>query len=367
MLSQESALTLSANFKLGIASTDWAMGVLDKKGQPSPGGAGWVRLQQLVKHFPFPVATGVLAYSEKSGFGVQDHNKVNHFDCSAIILQRVMFRELVEALEVELKKPNRPILINDVDDWYWGLDPSNAAYLLTHPDHNEDENIDHYKKVIELCDLVVVSTPFLRDEIQKWDPNLHIEMIENCVTLSDFNVRKFNSRSNIIGWVGSTAHRSKDLDEVKGIFSPKHRFHHTGESRNGPRFADEIGVHPGKVETLPLLPPWEYGRKGFCFDIGIAPLSDKPFNYAKSWIKAIEYAAAGVPFVASPRPEYLRLKQEFGIGRIANSREEWIDHIDMLMNPSLRRAEAKLNRDLVKALDVKTMVDGWVNLLRSTT
>jgi glycosyltransferase involved in cell wall biosynthesis len=362
---RETLFMFPKTFKLGIASTDWAVGVPDRNGHPTPGGAGWVRLQQLVKHFPFPVAAGVLAHSETLGLGVQDHNKQNHFDCSVIILQRVMYQDFLDVLDVELARPNRPILINDVDDWYWGLDPANAAYAITHPDHNKEQNIDIYRKIIEACDLTVVSTPFLRENIQQWGESLRVELIENCVTLSDFNVRRFNPRSNIVGWVGSTAHRSKDLDEIKGLFSAGYRFHHTGEHRNGPRFADEIGVHPAKVEILPLLPPWEYGRKGFCFDIGLAPLSDKPFNYAKSWIKAIEYAAAGVPFVASPRPEYVRLKKEFGIGRIAYSADDWVSNVEELTNPKVRRAEAKLNRDLVKALDVKSMQNAWVELLRS--
>jgi glycosyltransferase involved in cell wall biosynthesis len=356
---------LPNNFKLGIASTDWSIGVTDKRGHPAPGGAGWVRLQQLVKHFPFQVATGVLAHSDDCGFGVQDHNKQNHFDCNVIILQRVMYQEFLDLLIEEIDNPRRPLFINDVDDWYWGLDPANAAYKLTHPDHNKDQNTDIYRKVIELCDLVVVSTPFLRDEIQKWKSSLKVEVVENCVTLSDFNVRRFNPRSHTIGWVGSTAHRSKDLDELKGLFSAKYRFHHTGDHPGAPRFADEIGVHPGKVEILPLLTPWDYGRKGFCFDIGLAPLSDKPFNYAKSWIKAIEYSAAGVPFVASPRPEYMRLQKEFGIGRIAFDRDEWLGHITELMDPRVRREEAKLNRQLVKALDVKTMVHAWQKILNS--
>lgn len=358
-------MSASRNFKLGIASTDWAAGVLDKNGHPTPGGAGWVRLQQLIKHFPFPVATGYLIHNDNLGFGVQDHNKVNHFDCDVLILQRIMFKDLAEKLDIELERQNRPLLINDLDDWYWGLDPANAAYYITHPDHNEEQNINIYREVIERCDLVVTSTPFLKQELQKWNADMKVEMIENCVTMADFNVRRFNSRSNVIGWVGSTAHRSKDLDEVKGIFPAGYRFHHTGESRNGPRFADEIGVHPGKVTTLPLLPPSQYGRRGFCFDVGIAPLSDKPFNYAKSWIKAIEYAAAGVPFVASPRPEYLRLQSEFGIGRIAYSHDEWLHHIDELLQPKVRREEAKRNRDLVRALDVKTMAANWVRLLES--
>ena len=56
-------------------------------------------------------------------------------------------------------------------------------------------------------------------------------------------------------------------------------------------------------------------------DTGIVPLQRSRFNEAKSNLKGLEYAALGVPFVASPTAEYERLaesKFEAGRGTIAD-------------------------------------------------
>ena len=39
--------------------------------------------------------------------------------------------------------------------------------------------------------------------------------------------------------------------------------------------------------------------KMFTFDVGVVPLQQNLFNDCKSWIKGIEYAAAGIPFVVT--------------------------------------------------------------------
>ena len=109
-----------------------------------------------------------------------------------------------------------------------------------------------------------------------------------------------------------------------------------------------------------MYPPRHYCQLSFQFDIGIAPLNDIPFNHAKSWIKAIEYAAAGVPFVATDISEYRRLYDEYGIGRLATTDEEWVGHITELLDPNLRSRESKRQREIVKEnLDVHNMAKRW--------
>ena len=77
-------------------------------------------------------------------------------------------------------------------------------------------------------------------------------------------------------------------------------------------------------------------------DIGIVPLNDIPFNHAKSYIKGLEYAAAGIPFISSYSPEYQYLADN-GIGRIANNQEEWERHLGDLLDANTRIAEIKSN------------------------
>lgn len=349
--------------KIGIASTDWSRSIFDRTGAPVSGGSGWVRLQQLRPHVNFTTVTGTLIHHKTKGFAIADHHGGLHHDCQIFVLQRLMFKDLIRTIQQEKSKPNCPIIINDVDDWYWGLDPSNAAYELTRPENNPNENIDHYKKILELSDALTVSTPFLENQMKNWLGHANVHLIENCVTVSDFSVRRVGMKRPIIGWVGSTSHRSRDLEELHGLFPSHWRYHHSGHIAGAQLFADAIGVPVNKVRTAPMVPPQQYAKTSFSFDIGIAPLSDKPFNHAKSWIKPIEYASAGIPFVASPSPEYVRLRDEYGIGRIAHTKDEWLENIGELWDFKIRKEESLRQRDLVKNLDVTVMAGKWASVI----
>jgi hypothetical protein len=107
-----------------------------------------------------------------------------------------------------------------------------------------------------------------------------------------------------------------------------------------------IKVDPSLVSTLPLVAPSEYPNS-FTFDIGVVPLSNVPFNHAKSWIKGIEYAAAGVPFIASRLPEYQELKDKHGIGLVAKNPIQWRKQIESLADPELR---ASISADAIERL-----------------
>lgn len=350
--------------KVGFASTDWSRSMTDERGFPIPGGANWVRLQQNRPHMKAETVTGLLTHHPQKGFGIATWDKKGHYDCDVIVLQRLMFRNLVDKVADRAKF--RQILINDVDDWYWGLHEENHAYKLTHPDHNKDENIDLYKQIIELCDGVVVSTPFLKQRFEQEFECPRVDIVENCVTISDFRVRYHRPRRAKVGWVGSTSHRSGDLDILKDVLPHgKWKVHHSGHVNGASHFADKVGLKRDAVTLSPMHHPKNYARLSFDFDIGLAPITDIPFNRAKSWIKAIEYSACGIPVVMSNVAEYRRLHDQYGIGRLASTPEEWIEHLVELSDHGVRNQEAKKNRESVKALDVSVMAQNWDKLIQS--
>jgi glycosyltransferase involved in cell wall biosynthesis len=85
-------------------------------------------------------------------------------------------------------------------------------------------------------------------------------------------------------------------------------------------------------------------------DVGIVPLASSQFNEAKSTLKGLEYAAHGIPFVASPLPEYEVLAQE-GIGLLAKDRgRTWRAQLLRIMQDDVLRAElSQRGRELVRA------------------
>jgi glycosyltransferase involved in cell wall biosynthesis len=71
------------------------------------------------------------------------------------------------------------------------------------------------------------------------------------------------------------------------------------------------------------------------FDIGIAPLVDISFNRVRSDVKLKEYAAAGVPWLASPIGPYRNLGEEQG-GRLVQN-PFWEQSLDELISDNLAR------------------------------
>lgn len=355
---------MAKKIKIGFASTDWSRSMYDDSGAPVAGGANWIRLQQSRKHSRFRSVSGLLLNHKTRGLGVLDAYNNSHYDLDIIVMQRIMFGSLVD-LMTDRKSKNQ-IIINDIDDWYWGLHEDNDAYLLTKPENNKKENINFYKEILLLSDVVTVSTPFLHDKMQNEFKCKSVHTIENCVDTVSFKQKYHRQKRAKVGWVGSTSHRSGDLELLQGVFDElKCKLHHSGHVLGRSTFASKVGVDAHRVSLSPMHAPHKYSRLSFEFDIGVAPLNDIPFNHAKSWIKPIEYAAAGIPVVMSDVSEYRRLHETYGIGRLASNSDEWINHIAELMDYSIRVKESKENLEKVKSLDVRIMSKNWDSLFGS--
>ena len=347
---------MGCNYKVGFATADWSQSVIEEDGTPTMGGSGWIRIGQYRKYLPdLNNVIGTLVFNNSLGiFGVTDWEEEHHFDCEIIYMQRWMFDSIGENIKIARK--NGQTIINDLDDWYWGLHTTHFAKSKVDPRLKKDQNIVHYRNAIANSDLVVVSTPFLEEKAKTKLGAKNVVILENHVDFDRFTPRKHQEGKTIIGWHGSTGHRSDDLNELKGIFpqlpEEQFSFHHTGYYGGHPTFWEETGVTQQRVSLYPMVSPTKLPRM-LPFDIGVCPLNDIPFNHAKSWIKPLEYAAAGIPFVTSKAPEYFRFREEYGVGRIARKFIEWQRAFRALSDPEVRAEEAQRNWNAVQNLDVK--------------
>lgn len=345
--------------KIGFASNDWSRSMKDPLGNPVMGGSGHIRVGQYIaplRRMGVDVCLGMLAHNSLTGtFGIHAYGGDNHFDCDVIVLQRYMHMKVLP----DMKKAQAAgqVILNDVDDWYWGLSEKNAAYEVSDARKHPDENIQWYKNIIEECDGVIASTPFLFNKLSEWNENIVLH--SNYVDIKQFEkVERFKDDSNklVVGWMGSTSHRSGDLEILRPYSSSISKFarwHHTGDivAPSVPRFYKEIGVNAGVVTTSPFLPPYRL-QDGFKFQVGIVPLTDLPFNHAKSYIKGLEYAAAGVPFVASWSPQYAELVETHGIGILAHDPADYVNMLEEFTDQKYLNDVSKELRQKIKKFDV---------------
>jgi len=337
---------------IGVASGDW---------HPQSniwGGSGWARIGQYVDQLPeYDWAVGTLVW-DKDCFKITDRDEVV-YSPDVLFVHRLMHKGLHE--HVKLARAAGQKVISDLDDWYWGLDPSNQAFFASHPKYNDREDRYSYKSTLSASDLLIVSTEYLADRVRSW-VRCPIVVVENTVDVARFTPAvQTDSDVPLVGWVGSTAHRSGDLETMRGILGPLRRgneirLQHSGHHDSMPLFAEAVGVTPEGVEVLlPLASHADYPSL-LTMEVGIVPLRVTPFNQSKSYIKGLEYAAAGVPFVAQSIDAYDQLRNQYGIGITAQRPADWLKALRRLRDPALRAELAVSNRELVCKRDISVGV-----------
>ena len=333
---------------IGFLTYDWAVGT-----QPlQPNGCAWYRcllpMRELEK-YNWRVGLGLPQFNKDHGFGMilQKDKTVHGWDI--LVFKLLMRKEVASAMPIA-KALGQKIVV-DIDDFFDGLDESNQAFAATDPKRNQDNNREHYNSIIAQADAIITSTPFLYDYYKTRYKNVYL--VRNGIDLPRWVRRRDRAASRpTVGWVGATPWRSRDLETLSswiGPFMKKNNllFHHSGHTRGSPLAREQLKIDRQRCTETPLCPIKEYPKLFSKIDIGIVPLNDLPFNHAKSYIKGLEYAAAGVPFVSSYSPEYEYLANA-GIGRVAHSAEEWQYHLRELINPQLRKDEANLNYEILK-------------------
>lgn len=347
---------------------DWSWGTDPLQ----PNGCAWYRCKlpsdELTKR-GWLSSVGMPGFSAKRGFGLllEGNRAVHGWDL--IIFKLLMQKEVLDA--IPLAQQLGQTIIVDVDDWFDGLSPANRAFKATDPKENPNSNREIYAQIILAADAVITSTPFLFDYYGKLRDNVFL--VRNGIDVQRWKRQPFRSsyvgkRRIKVGWVGATHWRSNDLEQLTpwfGDFIKQNNlsFHHSGHNEDAPAANKLIGVPDQYSKYSFMVPILQYPLLFNNMDIGIVPLNDIPFNHAKSFIKGLEYAAAGIPFIASYSPEYEYLS-EHGVGRLASSKEDWLMHLNELMEWRTRVKDSNDNYENLQQFTMDKRGDDWDATLR---
>lgn len=260
-------------------------------------------------------------------------------DADVVVFQRVTHSRMAQAVSV-LRRQGVAVVV-DVDDDLTSIHPSNPAWDGLHP-RNEGRrmkdgtrSMNSWKNLSVACreaTLVTVSTPAL---LPVYAAHGRGHVLDNYLPAAYDGLP--HTDSDTIGWPASYHSHPNDPDAVGGavarLVSEGARFVIRGDpSGAGPAFglpADPEGF-PVPIDRWPLAVA-DIG-------VGIAPLADTKFNRSKSRLKALEMCAAGVPWVASPRPEYAAL-HALGAGVLADRPRTWYRELKRLLGSEALRLE----------------------------
>lgn len=367
--------------KVGYLSTDWSFDFTDVEGFPTPGGAGWYRCHLPAKYLNQNGIEAIVApvpiVKESGELCLVGWDDQRYEDFDVIVIQRWMSDKAEDT--IHKARAAGQVIVNDLDDWYAGLSPFNGAFEASHPrrslgvnremarrlkiNYTEPFNVNDYAKAIRASSGVTVSTPFLAERYKGLGK---VELVRNAIDLDCWVPHEVAETDHPnLGWMGSTSHRSGDLEVLRGVLEPfceKHdvKLVHAGHVEGGLPFEDLAGMSSDRIIREPSVPARSVPRLFDQIDVGIVPLRPIAFNDAKSAINGMSCSAAGVPFVASPSPEYTWAQKAHGLGVTARKPKEWTYHLERLLDPEERRVAAEEGLRGIKALDMAERWSDWL-------
>lgn len=309
------------------------------------------------------VGSGLVATSD-GVIGVMPDGSIMR-GINIIVLQPMLGADLADVLNSANRKGQSVVM--DLDDWFWDA-PSSPTVGGELRSSDFREWCDRARRIIGESHLVTASTPYIVEQISSWQNAPPVRLVRNAIDLERWGRAECVTDGPVLGYAGSVYNHLADVRLLRGWLGPlleRHdlRMIHVGAHPSLPSFADLTDVDPARMEVRNGKQWSEYAPSHPIagMDIGIVPLMDRPFNQAKSALKGMEYAACGVPFVASSSPEYVW----FGSGALVGtsfgdqSPDKWIEAIERLLDPATRATQAQHQSERLAHEDIALRWTDW--------
>jgi glycosyltransferase involved in cell wall biosynthesis len=272
---------------------------------------------------------------------------VDHYNC--FVLNRVEWTDEVAAF-CERARSRARVLVFDTDDLIF--EPDLIGYFAVFEGWPERElmlevaTLERYRRTLEACDAATVTTEPLREHARRHTHDVHVvanAVSEEMVRLADRALASRDERAatlTIAYLSGTRTHNRDFLEAADAVLWALDAYPHVRFKAVGKvELDDRFGRFAERVERAPIQPwqalPGLLGR----IDINLAPLEPaNPVTECKSCVKYLEAGLVGVPTIASPRPDFVRVIEHGRNGLLADSADEWREAVGLLVeSPSLRR------------------------------
>lgn len=275
-----------------------------------------------------------------------------------IVGQRIcLYEEGISPVEnwVRMSQDLGTRTVYEVDDNFFAIGEDNPAYEF----FTQESVLQNVRACASMADLVTVSTEPLREVFLDFNPNVNV--IPNFVDASWLWVERLRNKLPVIGWAGSATHGNdfRVMGDAVGeamLLQPKSLAFMMGGRRE---YA--AGIPKARLKMV----PWVRNPAKVCkwtreFDIGLAPLADNAFNESKSWVKVLEYAALGIPVIASDVQPYRDFVEHGVTGFLARTPEQWRKYLLLLLNDvELREHMGAAARDKARNYTIQGNIDLW--------
>ena len=256
---------------------------------------------------------------------------VNQYDI--LFIQRKRF----SVLWLKYIRKNARKIVYDFDD-------SVMHRSSKHLRHESKTRVKMFKNMVNASDHVIAGNEYLQQNTIPYTQNVTI--IPSPIDISLYPQKTYSEKSDNItlGWVG--AHGSIHyLKKMKPIFET------LGKKNDKLRLKIVCDTFFDCENMAVDKKQWSEKDEVAdiqSFDIGLMPLMDDPWSHGKCGLKILQCLATGVPVVCSPAGVNREIVEDGVHGFWANSQEEWIEKLEILINDhDLRRKMGMAGRERV--------------------
>jgi glycosyltransferase involved in cell wall biosynthesis len=258
----------------------------------------------------------------------------------------LLHKKGLHLLEAPLLRKHARTLIFTYDDAVW--------LNHKHPDRRSRSRLLPWRRSVRIADMVIVGSPYLAQFGRVF--NAQVRVVPIGLRVADYKsaLPKPADRKVRLVWIGSKS----TLTYLRGI---RAAIEELGK-RHPNLVLRQIGDAFFDLDSIPVEKfQWFAAKRGeylSACDIGLAPLPDNPYTRGKCSFKVLEYAAAGLPVVASPVGTNSDYILHGRTGFLASQREDWIKYVgDLIQEESLRQEMGAAAQSHAAQYDISVIGD----------
>lgn len=244
-------------------------------------------------------------------------------------------------------------IIYDIDDA--------VMYSDKEPERDSWGRKKWFRRTVKLAELIIAGNDYLAEHARKFNSN--IEVLPTGLDIGAYKMQtdvKKDGKIRLV-WIGSQG-TLKYLAGIKSVLE-----------EIGSRFDNVvlriICSHFFELQNMVVEKRlWSLENQEEDLgtsDIGLAPLPDDRFTRGKCGFKVLQYAASGLPVVASPVGVNAKYVKDRITGFHAVNNPQWIDKITQLIkDQQLRKKMGEENMAQVKNFDVSVIGEQLVKLIK---
>ncbi len=217
-----------------------------------------------------------------------------------------------------------------------------------------------FRRTVALADVVIAGNKYLAEHARIINSTVHILPTGLDVAEYAAKVARPGDGKIRLVWIGSRATLGYLADIKPAIEQTGRLFKNVVLRIIGDEFFNLAGM---QVEKRLWSQQRQASDLGEC-DIGLAPLADNPFTKGKCGFKILQYAAAGLPIVASPVGVNAEIIRAGTDGLLASSAADWVQKLSQLIqNPALRAQMGTAAGQMAHRFDSKFVQRGLAEIV----